>query len=128
MPILIILAVQAFLGLIAIEYAFSRLKRMQNDHDEKRDQYYHAFRRTDSKRWSRCKFYPGALFSIPVRIVILILQGILLLLMTKIVTIGHDFSKGPIKEGCRKSIIAVLYKVNAFVFVFVAGIFTSSSK
>lgn len=83
LPILIILAVQAFLGLIAIEFAFSRLKRMQNDHDEKRDQYYHAFRRTDSKRWSRCKFYPGALFSMPIRMVILILQGILLLLTSK---------------------------------------------
>jgi len=101
---------------------------MRNNVDEKRDLYYHAFRRTDSKRWSRCKFYPGALFSMPARMVILILQGILLLITSKIVTVGHDFSKGPIREGCRKTVIALLYKMNAYVFVFVAGIFTSSRK
>ena len=48
--------------------------------------------------------------------------------ISRIVTIGHDFSKGPIKEGCRKSLIAIMYKLNAYVFVFVAGIFTSNRK
>ena len=74
--------VQAFFGLIAIEYAFYRLKRMRNV-DESRDGQFPAFRRLDAKKWHRCKFYPGALFSMPFRLVFIISQGIILSLMCK---------------------------------------------
>lgn len=68
----IALIIQAVLGIIAIEYAFSRLKRMQQV-DEKRDSQFQGFRRLDAKKWHRCKFYPGAMFSMPARMLILIL-------------------------------------------------------
>ena len=80
--IIIALIVQAFFGFIAIEYAFSRLKRMRNV-DESRDGQYPAYRRLDAKKWHRCKFYPGALFSMPFRLVFIIMQGIVLSLICK---------------------------------------------
>ena len=45
--LIIALIVQAFLGFIAIEYAFVRLKRMRNI-DESRDGQFPAFRRLDA--------------------------------------------------------------------------------
>ena len=43
--------------------------------DEIRDSQFPAFRRLDASRWSRLKFYPGALFTLPARILLLILLG-----------------------------------------------------
>lgn len=61
-----------FLGFIAIEYAFRRLKRFR-DGNEERDSKFPAFRRRDAKKWSRLKFYPGALLSMPFRLIFMIL-------------------------------------------------------
>jgi hypothetical protein len=40
----------------------------------------------------------------------------------RIITIGHNFQKGPLKEGCRKSVIGFLFWLNAKVFMFVCGV------
>jgi hypothetical protein len=60
------------IGLIAIEFALRKLKRMQNI-DEKRDSQFPAFRRRDAANWSRWKFYPGAMLCFPFRFISLIL-------------------------------------------------------
>ena len=70
-------AIQAVIGIIAIEYAFSRLKRFR-DGNEERDCKFPAYRRLDAKNWSKLKFYPGAMLTMPARLTILILQGIIL--------------------------------------------------
>ena len=69
--LLITLAVQAVIGVIAIEYAFLRLKRFKNI-DEERDSRFPAFRRRDAHLWSKWKFYPGALLSMPFRLCFMI--------------------------------------------------------
>lgn len=74
---MIALGVHMIIGFIAIEYAFSRLKRFR-DGNEERDSKFPAFRRRDAKYWSRLKFYPGALFSMPFRLVFIILLGFIL--------------------------------------------------
>ena len=73
-------AIQAVIGFIAVEYAFSRLTRFR-DGDELRDSKFPAYRRLDAKKWNKCKFYPGAMFTMPARLIILILQGIILTLL-----------------------------------------------
>lgn len=79
----IALGVQAILGIIAIEYAFARNKRLMYSKDEKRDEKFAAFARLDTDRWYRFKFYPGAMFSMPVRLLLLNLLGLLLLIIGK---------------------------------------------
>jgi hypothetical protein len=60
--------VQAIIAIIAIEFAFSRVKRMQAV-DETRDSKFPAWRRRDAKNWSRLKFYPLGLLTMPFRLV-----------------------------------------------------------
>ena len=74
--IAIFLGVQAILGLIALEYAWCRLKRIR-EVDEDRDSQFPAFRRVDVKNWSKLKFYPGAMLTMPSRLAFLILHGII---------------------------------------------------
>jgi hypothetical protein len=75
--ILIYLIVQAVIGIVAIEYAWCRTKRFR-EVDERRDLMFPQFRRTDAKFWARWKFYPGAMFLMPTRITLLIIDGIFL--------------------------------------------------
>ena len=94
--------------------------------DEQRDEQFPAFRRLDAKLWHRCKFYPGAMFSMPARMLTLIVQGLTLSLICKILTLTHNFKKGPLKRGCRKSLVTFLFRINAKIYMFICG--TSSSK
>ena len=77
----IALAVQAVLGIISIEYSFARCKKLMYNKDEKRDEKFAPFVRLDTDRWYRFKFYPGAMFSMPIRLIILILIGIFLMII-----------------------------------------------
>lgn len=73
------MAVHAIIGVIAIEWCLSRVKRMQQV-DEKRDSQFPAFRRLDASKWSRLKFYPGCLLGMPLRLLVLNVMGLILLL------------------------------------------------
>ena len=73
----IYLVVQAFIGFIAIEFAWHRTKRFR-EQNEDRDARFPSFRRYDAKNWSRWKFYPGAMLMMPTRIIMLIFDGIFL--------------------------------------------------
>jgi len=70
MGLSIAMAVHIFLGLLAIEYAFSVTSRMRVV-DEKRDKYFWAFRRLDVTKWKRWKLYPGALLTMPARLILM---------------------------------------------------------
>jgi hypothetical protein len=62
----------------------------------------------------------------PSRLIIMILTGVIVLMIAKIVTIGHDFEKGPLPKGCRKKFLNLLYRTSGKVWVFVAGFCCSS--
>jgi len=53
------------------------------------------------------------------------MTGAFLAAVVTILSIGHDFKKGPLKNGCRKWIILFMYHVGCTVFLFVAGMKTS---
>jgi len=76
------MAVHILLGLIAIEYALSCTSRMRAV-DEKRDKYFWAFRRLDVTKWARWKLYPGALFTMSARLILMNIQGLILLICAK---------------------------------------------
>lgn len=73
---------QAVIGIIGVEYAWSRMKRFR-EIDEERDSKYPAFRRVDAKNWSRWKFYPGAMLLMPTRFILLTIDGIFLTLVIR---------------------------------------------
>jgi len=68
----LIIGIQMVLGIIMIEYALSKMKRIMAI-DEKRDSQFPFSRRLDAHKWSRWKFYPGAMFGLPIRFLILII-------------------------------------------------------
>ena len=90
--ILIFLAVQAVIGVFALEYALRRLKRFR-EKDEDRDSPVPYFRRLDSDYWARWKFYPGAMLWMPTRMVLMCLDAWLLTVVGTILSCGHDYQK-----------------------------------
>ena len=111
---------QAIVGIFALEYALARTKRFREKNEE-RDGRFPWFRRYDAKHWKRWKLYPGAMFIMPFRFIILALDGLFLLAVLRILTIGHDFKKGPIKNGCRKWIMSLTYYICCKIYLFVNG-------
>ena len=49
-----------------------------------------------------------------------------MVLCCKILTCGHDFRKGPLKSGCRKTVVSFLFRWNAKLYMFICG--TSTTK
>jgi hypothetical protein len=126
LTVLIYLAVQAVIGIIAIEFAFKKCERFMQP-DEERDAQVPHFRRLDAKNWTRWKFYPGAMFLMPTRLVLLMLDAAFLVLVCSVLSIGHSFKKGPMPDGCRKKMIQFFFYVCCSFYLFVAG-FTTSLK
>ena len=122
--LIVAMSLQAVLGIIAIEYAFSRLERMKNV-DEERDSQFPAFRRRDAAKWSKWKFYPGCIFSMPYRLLLLNLMGVELNLLTQLVMCCK---KRQLKQGTRKRCINCLYRSNARLWMCVGGIRSKKIK
>ena len=78
-----------------------------------------AFRRTDAHRWSKWKFYPGAVTVLLPRFFFGVLSGALLCLFLFFALIGQPMDQ-PI-GGCRRVIIRWAYKFFTFLFQFFAN-------
>lgn len=61
----------------------------------------------------------------PTRGILLILNALFLVFIVSIISIGHDFRKGPMKNGCRKWIIFFMYHVSVSFYLFTAGMKTT---
>jgi len=84
---------------------------------------YPAFRRYDAKNWSRLKFYPWPLICFT-RCVLFGLTVLILAISIRILSIGHNFKKGPIPNGCRKSTISAMYRIACATTLFIGGMGT----
>jgi len=60
----------------------------------------------------------------PARLVIIVITGILLNLSCMLITCTHNFEH-PLPNGIRKSVVLFLYKANAYLWMFVCGLFFS---
>lgn len=67
--------IHMLIGFLLFEYAWYRMQRMR-DINEERDSKFPVFRRMDVKRWSRWKFYPGAMLTMPARMALLFTMGV----------------------------------------------------
>ena len=125
--LIIYVSVQAILGIIFIEYAFYRTKRFR-DGNEARDCLYPGYRRYDAYKWTRWQFYPGAIFMMPTRAILLVVDAVLLVIIIKILCIGHNFKTGPMKKGCRKSFIKFFSGITCQIYLLLAGMTSSKQK
>lgn len=74
------MTVQAIIGLLLFEYAYSVSKRQQKKNKE-REAKFHSYVRLDAGKWSRWKLYPGALLLMPTRLVLVLISMILLAIL-----------------------------------------------
>lgn len=119
------LGVQAFIGILGLEFAWSRTKRMRSI-DEARDSQFPAFRRTDVTKWARWKFYPGAMLVMPARLILIFINITFLTLFVSLFSIGHNYKKGPMNNGCRKWMIQFAYQFTCSFILIMAGMRTES--
>ena len=122
--LLICLGVNALVGILLFEMAFSKIGKRFTDGNEERDSKFPAFRRTDAYKWRRCSFYPGAML-MPLKLVYLFVQFLIMTLIFKLLTCCHNSKKGPLQNGCRKTVIIFLLRLNAMIWLFVCGHFST---
>jgi hypothetical protein len=123
--LLICLGVNAFVGILLFEIAYSKIGKRYTDGNEERDSKFPAFRRTDAYKWSRCSFYPGAMLFLPLKLAYLFVQFVIMTLIFKLLTCCHNSKKGPLQNGCRKTVIVFLLRLNARIWLFVCGHFSA---
>jgi 1-acyl-sn-glycerol-3-phosphate acyltransferase len=56
------------------------------------------------------------------RLILLLIDGLLLLLLAGIFSIGHDFDKSPMRPGCQRSLVKGAFHVTTKIFLFLSGV------
>ena len=123
-----VFSANAICGILVFEMMYCRVNKRFTDGNEERDCRFPMFRRTDVKKWRRWHFYPGAMTLLPIRAILLIVDMLLMVIILKFLTLCHNFKKGPLKNGCLKSTVAGIVKINAYIWVAICGHITSREK
>ena len=89
------LIINALLGVIMFEWAWVKTARSRAVPKQmpELDKVMSAFKRVDTERWSKWKFYPGAMLILVPRIVLQVVCGFLMVIFVNILLIGHDRTK-----------------------------------
>lgn len=116
--------IQAIVGIAAFEWAYKQVARFR-EVDLARESYFSAVKRQDAPTWRRWKFYPGAMFTLTTRIILLTTGFLVLFFTISILCVGHNFDKGPIPDGCRKRLIKNIYRACCGWGIFMSGMTTS---
>jgi hypothetical protein len=104
------------------EWAWYKMKPIREVNEE-RDSKFPAFRRWDVPMWKKWKFYPGALLYMPFRFWFTIFLLVILYIVVKIGTLGHNFSAGgPIKGYYRNLIMGSAYRFISTAIVVLFGL------
>ena len=80
------------LGVVMFEWAWAQMKPIRQVNEE-RDSKYPAYRRWDVNKWVKWKFYPGAVLLLPLKFFLVLMIVLILYVIVRLVTIGHDFSQ-----------------------------------
>lgn len=102
---LIVVVIYLALSVFCIENSWKKMKRLR-DVNEERDSQYPAFRRTDTHKWKKWKFYPigmTALFRLSFSLSLVFISGI----YSWFIRLGHDNDK-PL-TGIRKWLIQTYF-------------------
>ena len=119
----IICGVYMFIGLISFEWAWAVVKPLRKN-DEERDCKYPAFRRWDTQKWGKWRFYFGAITLMPLRLICSVLVILIAYIFVRIFTIGHSFKADTPITGCRKHVIHFMYKIFSLLIIFFGGMRT----
>ena len=92
MSIFIYILLNALTGVLLFEWAWSKTDRVRRI-DEKRDSLFPAWRREDTHKWSRLRFYPGAVTILPLRFLCLLLLAMITYPVVRLIFIGVDITK-----------------------------------
>ncbi len=123
--LLILLSINALLGLLMFEFAWKKMKPFYNVNEE-RDSKYPAYRRNDAKNWKKWKFYPGALTILPIRLISCVLAMLLTFVALKVLTIGYKYQRGSPITGWRAKVFKYPFMFFGYSWSMAAGILTSS--
>ena len=113
----LILALNAFLGLLVFEFAWKKLERHRNPNSEL-DALFPQFRRADCPKYVKWHFYPGAMTMLIPRILWQFVTGITLTIATKALLYGQP-ADGRI-GGSRKKCLTILYKVETIALALIS--------
>lgn len=110
------LVVQAIIGHLLFSHCWEQVKHFRRPTHEAVNAKFPMFRRPDDPpTWSKSTFYPWALLLMPTRFFFIVLLFLTGTCTAIIVSIGHDFSQGPIK-GVKRDI---MMRVTSFVLYFI---------
>jgi hypothetical protein len=110
------------LGVGMFEWAWKKMKPL-HEVNEERDSKFPAYRRWDVDKWKKWKFYPGAISLLPFKFFGTIFLLIILYIVVRIATLGHDFSSGgPIKGYYRNLVLGTMYRVIATLIILMFGL------
>jgi len=82
----------ATVGIILFEWAWSKTARVRHV-DGARDSLFPGWRREDVKKWSRLRFYPGAVTILPLRFFCFLLIALITYPVIRLIFIGVDITK-----------------------------------
>lgn len=113
--------VYMLIGWLLFEWSWAQTKALREVNEE-RDSKYPAYRRFDAHNWKKWKFYPGAIFLVLLRLMLVVICILLCYIFVRITTIGHSFSnQTPLKGRWRNLINVYAYKVFSTIVVYIAG-------
>jgi hypothetical protein len=107
----ILLILNAFVGIVMLELTWKSLTRFRNPPSAELNDLFPAFRRNDATQWSKWKLYPGAIFLMVPRFLVLIVVLMFAVFFVKIFLICHDTNK-PLM-GCRKFLVNATFYIAA---------------
>lgn len=105
---MILIYVNALLGLTIFELKYHEVRRHMDHRFEDLHARFPHYRRLDSARWARWKFWPGAVTVFLPRLIFAFIGVICLWLGVVVLLWGH--SDGKPLTGCRKCLIRTHYK------------------
>ena len=104
----ILIVLNAVIGLIAFEWAWYKTQRHREVIPEL-DKLMPAFRRRDTHKWRKWRFYPGAMTILVPRFFLSWIAGLLAVIQINLLLIGHDMSTPLPQTGCRKCLLRFVY-------------------
>ena len=105
----ILLVLNAVVGISMLEITWKNVVRFRNPPSKELNDLFPAFRRNDSIYWKKWKLYPGAMFLMVPRFLLLLVILGLAVFFVKIFLICHDSNKPLI--GCRKFLVNSTFSI-----------------
>lgn len=114
-------------GVFVVEVAWSQMRTLR-EADEARDGKYPAYRRTDHpEKWSKWRFYPGAVTLLPIRYLLLVASLLLTYVIIKLAVIGIK-PGAPLKAWYRRVLMAGAYCFLPKAIMLICGISNTRRK